>query len=94
VRVLPNYYVCKGLARYGFISQARELALKTAELLANDLERTGRLHDAYDDAGRGLWPPSSGFCLPNVLALSLVRQFAPELTSGWNERAPASSDQG
>lgn len=85
VWVLSCYYLCKGLTRYGFLAQARELALKTARLLARDLEITGRLHECYDDEGRGLWPLHAGstFISWNVLALTMLRQLVPEVAQRW-----------
>lgn len=85
VWVLSSYYLCKGLMRYGYLAQARELALKTARLLAKDLEATGRLHECYDDEGRGLWPaaPQATFVSWNVLALTMLRQLVPEVAQKW-----------
>jgi hypothetical protein len=57
VWVLSSYYLAEGLSRYGFGAQARELAVRTARLLAGDLQRTGALHECWNDAGVGLWPP-------------------------------------
>ncbi len=73
VWVLANYYLASGLARYGERELARELALKTARLLTNALARQGGLHECYNDAGQGLWPPSGNFISWNLLALSLLR---------------------
>lgn len=78
VWVLPNYYLAVGLARYGYADEARELALKTARLLAGDLASTGALHECYDDSGRGLWPRRGTFLSWNVLAVTLLRELAPE----------------
>lgn len=76
--VLPNYYLAMGLSAYGFKREARELALKTARLLARGLERDGGLRECYDDSGRGLWPLSGTFISWSVLALTLLRQHAPD----------------
>lgn len=67
--VLSNYYLARGLERYGEVERARELDRKTLELLSGDLARTGTLHECYDDAGNGLWPPAGGFLSWNALAL-------------------------
>lgn len=77
VWVLSSYYLAVGLERYGYLAQARELALKTARLLANDLAATGRLHECYDDTGRGLWPREGTFLSWNVLARTLARLWRP-----------------
>ena len=68
VWVLSSFYLAEGLSRYGFAGPARELAVKTARLLADDLARNGVLHECWDDAGVGLWPRSGTFASWNVLA--------------------------
>jgi hypothetical protein len=72
-----------GLAAYGYADRARELAIKTARLLAGGLARDSALRECYDDSGRGLWPQTGTFISWNVLALSLLRNHCPELTMGW-----------
>ncbi|HUM14047.1 MAG TPA: trehalase family glycosidase [Myxococcaceae bacterium] len=67
VWVLSSYYLAEGLARYGHPAQARELAIKTARLLADDVARTGVLHECWNDAGGGLWPRTGTFVSWNVL---------------------------
>jgi len=67
VWVLSSYYLAEGLARYGFDAPARELAEKTARLLANDVQSTGALHECWNDEGMGLWPRSGTFISWNVL---------------------------
>ena len=42
-----NYLVFRGLVRYGFNAEARELAEKTILLLGRDYERNGALHEYY-----------------------------------------------
>jgi putative isomerase len=82
--ILPNYYLAMGLAEYGFKREARELALKTARLLAQGLDRDGGLRECYDDSGRGLWPLSGTFVSWSVLALTLLRDYCPESTRTWH----------
>jgi putative isomerase len=86
--VLSNYYLAEGLARYGFQSEARELSLKTARLLARGLEREGALRECYDDSGQGLWPQKGTFISWSVLALTLLRRHCPELTQSWASAQP------
>lgn len=69
--VLSNYYLARGLERYGETEQARALDERTLRLLTEDLARTGSLHECYDDEGHGLWPLDGGFLSWNVLALVL-----------------------
>lgn len=71
VWVLSSYYLARGLERYGEEARARELDERTVALLAGDLQRTGTLHECYDDEGRGLWPRGGGFVSWSVLALRL-----------------------
>ena len=71
VWVLSNYYMARGLERYGRAEEARELDQRTLSLLADDLASTGGLHECYDDSGRGLWPAKGGFVSWSVLALVL-----------------------
>lgn len=81
--VLSNYYLARGLERYGEAQHARELDERTLRLLADDLARTGSLHECYDDEGRGLWPSGGGFLSWNVLALVLPGPVSdPVLTLG------------
>ncbi|HEB60978.1 MAG TPA: hypothetical protein ENJ06_04045 [Phycisphaeraceae bacterium] len=83
VWILSNYYMAEALAKYGHEDEARKITLETARLLLNSLETRGGLFECYNDNGQGLWPASGGFVSWNVLALTLLRRFAPELTGGW-----------
>ncbi len=67
----------------GSTDQARELAIKTARLLARGLAQEGALRECYDDSGRGLWPRTGTFISWNVLALTLLREHWPEATVTW-----------
>ena len=87
VWILSSYYIATALAAYGFKAQARELAIKTARLLAQGLAREGVLRECYDDSGRGLWPIRGTFISWNVLALTLLREHCPE----WVEPVSASA---
>jgi len=75
VWVLSSAYLAEGLARYGYIAEARELALRTTRLLASDLARTGVLHECWNDAGEGLWPRSGTFVSWNVLGPWLADRY-------------------
>ena len=76
VWVLSSVYLAEGLARYGFGAEARELAIRTARLLADDLARTGMLHECWNDAGEGLWPRRGTFVSWNVLGPWLLDRHA------------------
>jgi putative isomerase len=67
VWVLSNVYLAAGLARYGYAVEARALVERTVRLLVDDLDRTGMLHECWNDAGVGLWPRSGTFISWNVL---------------------------
>lgn len=47
VWIASNYLTFRGLVRYGFRAEARELAEKTILLLGRDYERFGALHEYY-----------------------------------------------
>jgi len=74
--ILSNYYLAKGLARYGHLGEARDLALKSTRLLVQGLKQQGGLRECYDDLGRGLWPPKGTFLSWNVLALAMLRELS------------------
>lgn len=73
--VLSNYYIAKGFALYGREDLARELTKRTIACLEADKQKTGSLHECYNDAGVGLWPAIGGFVSWNVLALTMLREF-------------------
>ncbi len=77
VWVLANYYMFRALAQYGHVAPAHALATTTARVLSDDLASTGRLHECYDDGGRGLWPPRGTFVSWNVLAATMLREASP-----------------
>ena len=66
-----NYLVFRGLVRYGFVSEARELAEKTILLLGRDYERFGALHEYYlPDNGEPVL--NKGFQNWNLLVLNMA----------------------
>ena len=88
--ILSNFYMCKGLRRYGYSAEADELAEKSAQLLIDDLASTGGMHECYDETGRGLWPPKPTFVSWNVLALTMLRDAGYEIPEGADRAGPAS----
>ncbi len=48
VWVVSNYLIMHGLMNYGYADQARELAEKTEDLLAQDLKKTGGMNECYN----------------------------------------------
>ncbi len=72
--ILSNYFVFKALLRYGYKKEADELATKTLDLLAMDLEENGAFHEYYDpETGEGLF--NKGFSSWNLLAFNMLEYF-------------------
>ncbi|MGI8908473.1 MAG: MGH1-like glycoside hydrolase domain-containing protein [Candidatus Sumerlaeaceae bacterium] len=68
---VSNYLTFRGLARYGFQKEARELAEKTIRLFGRDLERFGALHEYYQpENGEPIL--SRGFQNWNYLVLNMI----------------------
>lgn len=71
VWIIANYFVWKGLQRYGFQREAADLADKTIGLLASDLRSNGSLNEYYHpDTGEGL--SHKGFIDWNLLVLEMI----------------------
>ncbi|HTX01434.1 MAG TPA: hypothetical protein VMD59_21800, partial [Acidimicrobiales bacterium] len=61
----------RGLVRYGFEDDARELAEKTVALFGRDLEASGGLHELYHpDSGDPIM--TRGFQNWNFLVLNMI----------------------
>lgn len=74
VWILSNYFMFKALLKYGYVSQAEDLAKKTIDLLAKDLEENGAFHEYYDpETGEGLF--NKGFSSWNLLAFNMLEYF-------------------
>jgi putative isomerase len=68
---ISNYLTWKGLVKYGFIKEARELAAKTVVLFGRDFERFGALHEYYEpDNGEPIL--NKGFQNWNFLVLNML----------------------
>ena len=71
VWICVNYFVFRGLLRYGYTEDARELAEKTVSLLGRDYERFGALHEYYmPDNGEPIL--NKGFQNWNLLVLNMA----------------------
>ena len=67
---ISNYFVFKGLVKYGFYKEARELGEKTVKLFENDIRNSGELHEYYDpESGVPIINP--GFQNWNLLSLNM-----------------------
>jgi len=74
-----NYLTFRGLVRYGFYDDARDLAEKTIRLFGRDIERFGALHEYYQpDNGEPIL--NRGFQNWNYLVLNMI---------AWLEGKPA-----
>lgn len=68
---ISNYMVFRGLTKYGFHEDARELAEKTVRLFGQDLETNGSLHEYYHpDSGEPIM--TKGFQNWNFLVLQMI----------------------
>jgi len=68
---ITNYLIFRGLDKYGFTEDVRELAEKTIRLFGQDLETTGSLHEFYNpDSGEPIM--TRGFQNWNFLALNMI----------------------
>lgn len=68
---MANYMVFRGLVKYGFDDDARELAEKTLRLFGRDLETSGALHEFYHpDTGEPIM--TKGFQNWNFLVLNMI----------------------
>ncbi len=86
VWILSNYFVFKGLDRYGYKKQAAELAEKTALLLEKDFKKNGAFHEYYHpETGEGVY--NKGFSSWNLLVYNMlsylegkevIEEFLPE----------------
>ena len=68
---VSNYLVFRGLLKYGFTDDARELAEDTVRLFGRDLETTGSLHEFYNpDNGEPIM--TRNFQNWNFLVLNMI----------------------
>lgn len=67
---ISNYMVFRGLLKYGFLAEARELAEKTVKLFEEDIAACGQLHEYYDpESGEPVLNP--GFQSWNLLGANM-----------------------
>lgn len=68
---ISNYLTFRGLLKYGFEAEARELCEKTIRLLGRDVLRFGTMHEYYaPDDGEPILNP--GFQNWNMLVLNMI----------------------
>ena len=68
---ISNYMVFKGLIKYGYKSEAKELAEKTIKLFGKDFEKSGALHEYYEpETGEPLL--NKGFQNWNYMVINMI----------------------
>lgn len=61
VWVVANWIVTHGMAKYGFVKEAMDIAKRVIKALENDIKKTGTLHENYNpETGEALWAPNFG----------------------------------
>lgn len=73
VWLVANYVVFRGLMNYGYRREAEEICARSVRLLAEDLEKTGCLHEYYNPF-TGEPVMNGGFINWNILALNMIRE--------------------
>jgi putative isomerase len=68
---ISNYMTFRGLVKYGFVDDARDLAEKTILMFGKDLERSGALHEYYQPEN-GMPILNHGFQNWNYLVLNMI----------------------
>lgn len=67
---ISNYFVFRGLVKYGYAEEAKTIAKKTIRLLEQDIAKTGVMHEYYHpETGEPIMNP--GFQNWNLLALNM-----------------------
>ena len=68
---LSNYMAFEAMLRYGFETEAKELAEKTVELFGKDIEECGDMHEYYEpDTGAPVF--NQGFQSWNFLVINMI----------------------
>lgn len=76
VWIIANYLVWSALRRYGYKSEAKEIACKTLSLLSNDIERNGSMNEYYHpDTSAAL--SHKGFMDWNLLVIEMILPETP-----------------
>ncbi len=67
---ISNFMTFDGLRKYGFVEEAKELAIKTIKLFGQDIEVNGEPHEYYNpETGEGITHP--GFQNWNLLSIDM-----------------------
>ncbi|MBR2646672.1 MAG: glycoside hydrolase family 37 [Clostridia bacterium] len=74
VWIVSNYFLFKGLLKYGYVKEGEELAKKTLDLLNQDYLKNGAFHEYYDpESGEGVF--NKGFSSWNLLVFNMLAYF-------------------
>ena len=85
VWILSNYFIFKGLLRYGYKQEGEELAKKTIELLNEDLAENNAFHEYYHpETGEGVF--NKGFTSWNALVANMMAYLEnKEVIEEWHD---------
>ena len=87
---ISNYFVFRGLIKYGYTAEAEELAAKTVSLFSHDIKSCGEMHEYYHpETGEPVI--NSGFQNWNLLALNMgawVARGNAVTEENWNKEEP------
>ena len=73
-RQIANYIVFKGLVKYGYTLEARELVMETIRLFGKDFQESGALHEYYEpESGEPLL--NKGFQKWHYLVINMIAWF-------------------
>lgn len=76
---ISNYMTYRGLLKYGYKKEAKELACRTIMLFGNDFKKEGALHEYYNpDNGEPIM--NKGFQNWNYLVLNMIDQLTGNKT--------------
>lgn len=76
---IANYFCYRGLMNYGYVKEAKELAMKTIRLFGQDIELCGEFHEYYDaDTGVGI--NTQGFQSWNLLVNNMIAEVYEQST--------------
>ena len=67
---ISNYMVFDGLVRYGYLTEAKDLAQKTITMFGRDVEACGEMHEYYDPE-TGVGVNNAGFQNWNLLSINM-----------------------
>lgn len=76
---ISNYMVFRGLVKYGYIREAKEIAYKTIKLFGDDAIKNGAFHEYYDpDTGAPI--KNKGFQNWNYLVINMIAWLEKRVT--------------